>query len=206
VLDSGVYASHKTFLDRWNNNRVIVSRDFTGENRIDDPYGHGTHVAAMAAGNGRISEGQFLGIAPNANIINLRVLNAQGVGSTAGVLAALDWVATNRSTYNIRVVNMSLGMPAVDSYENDPICRAVRRLFDAGVVMLAAAGNNGHDSDGNKVYGHIHSPGNEPSAITIGASNTFGTDGRGDDVMASVRADRHGAIGRMIPVFGTTTI
>ena len=76
-------------------------------------------------------------------------------------------------------------MPAVDSYRNDPVCRAVRRLVDAGVVVFAAAGNNGKDSDGNKIYGHIHSPGNEPSAITVGATNTFGTDDRSDDAVAT---------------------
>src|SRR6185295_4057124 len=118
-------------------------------------------------------------------LINLRVLNSTGVGTTAYVLRALDWVATNRTTYNIRVVNLSLGMPAIDSYRNDPVCRAVRRLVDAGVVVFAAAGNNGKDSDGNKLYGHIHSPGNEPSAITVGAANTFGTDDRSDDTVAS---------------------
>ena len=126
-----------------------------------------------------------MGVAPNANLINLRVLNSQGIGSTATVLRALDWIATNRAAYNIRVVNMSLGMPAIDSYLNDPVCRAVRRLVDAGVVVFAAAGNNGRDSDGNKLYGHIHSPGNEPSAITVGATNTFGTDDRSDDAVAS---------------------
>ena len=80
---------------------------------------------------------------------------------------------------------MSLGMPAIDSYRNDPVCRAVRRLVDAGVVVFAAAGNNGKDSNGNKLYGHIHSPGNEPSAITVGATNTFGTDDRSDDGVAT---------------------
>src|SRR5829696_4592519 len=185
ILDSGIDTEHSSFTDKSNNLRVLYSEDFTGEGRTDDPYGHGTHVASLAAGNGRISNSQYLGIAPNAKLINLRVLNSEGVGTTAYVLRALDWVATNRSTYNIRVVNMSLGMPAVDSYRNDPVCRAVRRLVDAGVVVVAAAGNNGKDSSGNKLYGHIHSPGNEPSAITVGASNTFGSDERGDDVVAS---------------------
>ncbi|MGH9961558.1 MAG: S8 family serine peptidase, partial [Pyrinomonadaceae bacterium] len=82
-------------------------------------------------------------------------------------------------------VNLSLGMPAIDSYRNDPICRAVRRLVNSGLVVVAAAGNNGTNSNGEKVYGHIHSPGNEPSAITVGAANTFGTDSRHDDGMAS---------------------
>src|SRR5207249_3754172 len=135
--------NHVAFLDRSNNRRVLFSRDFTGEGRIDDPYGHGTHVASIAAGNARISNAQYTGIAPNANLINLRVLGATGSGSVSAALSALDWVLTNRATYNIRIVNMSLGAPAIDSYKNDPICRAVRRLVDAGIVVVAAAGNNG---------------------------------------------------------------
>src|SRR6266540_334680 len=185
VLDSGVDTAHKAFLDGENNLRVFASRDFTGESRTDDPYGHGTHVASIAAGNGVISEGTYLGIAPNANLINLRVLNSDGVGSISGVLDALDWVMSNRSIYNIRVVNMSLGMPSVESFENDPLCLTVRGLVNAGIVVAVAAGNNGKDSAGNKIYGRIHSPGNEPSALTVGASNTFGTDARDDDTVAS---------------------
>src|SRR2546430_10205319 len=185
ILDSGIDINHTSFLDRSKNCRVIVSRDFTGEGRIDDPYGHGTHVASIAAGNGRISNFQYAGIATNANLINLRVLGATGSGTVSALLSALDWVLTNRTTYNIRVVNLSLGAPAVDSYVNDPVCRAVRGLVDAGIVVLAAVGNNGANGAGQKVFGQVHSPGNEPSAITVGATNTFGTDQRGDDVVAS---------------------
>ena len=134
ILDSGIDVDHHSFLNRSNGVRVVYNEDFTGEGRTDDPYGHGTHVASLAAGNGRISNAEYLGVAPNANLINLRVLNAEGIGTTAYVLRALDWVTSNRHTYNIRVVNMSLGMAAIDSYRNDPICRAVRRLVDAGVV------------------------------------------------------------------------
>ena len=118
-------------------------------------------------------------------MINLRVLNSQGTGTVSSALAALDWLMANKGTYNIRVVNMSLGTPAVDSYRDDPICRAVRRLVNAGVVVAAAAGNNGKNSAGQKVYGMIHCPGNEPSAITVGASNTFGTNSRVDDGVAT---------------------
>src|SRR5205823_8173884 len=120
-----------------------------------------------------------------ANLLNLRVLNSQGTGTISGTLAALDWVMANKATYNIRVVNMSLGTPAVDSYRNDPICRAVRNLVNSGVVVVVAAGNNGKNAAGEKVYGMIHCPGNEPSAITVGASNTFGTDARNDDGVTS---------------------
>jgi subtilisin family serine protease len=97
------------------------------------------------------------------------------------VLSALNSIAANRTKYNIRVVNMSLGMPAIDTYKNDPLCRAVRSLVNSGVVVVAAAGNDGKNLLGGKVYGRIHSPGNEPSAITVGAVNTYGTDARSDD-------------------------
>ncbi|HEX8746075.1 MAG TPA: S8 family serine peptidase, partial [Pyrinomonadaceae bacterium] len=168
VLDSGIDPEHRSFLSGNGTSRIIVNQDFTGEGRTDDPYGHGTHVASAAAGNGQIAAGNYTGIAPKARIINLRVLKADGTGRMSDLLAALDWVQSNRSLYNIRVINMSLGTLAVESYVNDPLCRAVRRLSDAGVVVIAAAGNNGKDSQGNKIYGQIHSPGNEPSAITVG--------------------------------------
>jgi subtilisin family serine protease len=103
------------------------------------------------------------------------------------VLGALDWVLTNRSNaaFNIKVVNMSLGTAAVDSYTRDPLCLAVRKLSDAGIVVVAAAGNEGKDGGGGKLYGQIHAPGNDPSVITVGASNSFGTDGRADDAVAT---------------------
>ncbi|MDQ1636785.1 MAG: serine protease AprX [Pyrinomonadaceae bacterium] len=184
-LDSGIYSAHTNFLDKSSKTRVVVSQDFTGENRTTDFYGHGTHVASMAAGNGRVSNRAYLGIAPNANIINLRVLNSRGTGTVSAVLSALDWVMSNRATYNIRVVNISLGTAAIDSYKNDPICLAARRLVNVGIVVVAAAGNNGKDSAGLKVYGQIHCPGNEPSVITVGAANTFGTEARNDDGVTS---------------------
>jgi subtilisin family serine protease len=185
VLDSGIDTGHTTFLDKSNSLRVVYSKDFTGEGRTDDPFGHGTHVASIAAGNGRISRAEYVGVAPNANLINLRVLNSQGMGRVSYILAALEWVYQNRAAYNIRVVNLSLGTAAVESYKNDPVCKAVRKLVDAGVIVVAAAGNNGKDASGAKLYGAIHSPGVEPSVITVGAANTFGTDARGDDGIAS---------------------
>jgi serine protease AprX len=185
IIDSGIYAAHRSFLDRAGKSRIVYSKDFTGEGRTDDPYGHGTHVAGLAAGNGQIAGGVYEGVAPDANIINLRVLNSSGQGTVSGLLNALNWVYTNRAVYNIKVANLSLGTSAIDSYRNDPVCRAVRKLVDAGVVVAAAAGNDGKDALGRKVYGQIHAPGDEPSAITVGASNTFGTDTRADDVVAT---------------------
>lgn len=185
VIDSGIDSNHQAFRNQLGVSRVIASRDFTGEGSTTDTYGHGTHVASLAAGNEQISNGAYTGIASNANIINLRVLNSGGAGNTSGLLAALDWVMTYHSLYNIRVVNLSIGTPAIDSYLDDPLCRAVRQLTDAGIVVIAAAGNNGKSVNGQKVYGQIHSPGNESSAITVGAANTFGSDSRSDDTITS---------------------
>ncbi|MFN2415703.1 MAG: S8 family serine peptidase, partial [Pyrinomonadaceae bacterium] len=185
VLDSGIDTNHAAFLDSNNRLRVVKSVDFTGEGRTDDPHGHGTHVASIVGGNGRIARGEYMGVAPDANLINLRVLGSQGTGRVSNILSALEWVLQNRAAYNIRVANLSLGTTAVESYKNDPICKAVRRLVDAGVVVVAAAGNNGKDAEGRKLYGAIHSPGVEPSALTVGAANSFGTDWRSDDGVAS---------------------
>lgn len=187
VIDSGMFSGHKSFSNAAGATRIKLNKDFTGENRTDDPFGHGTHVAAGAAGY-RVTgtnSNLYEGIAWNANLINLRVLNSQGTGTTSALLGALNWVLTNRTAYNIRVVNISLGTPAINSYKVDPICLAVRSLVNAGVVVVAAAGNDGKSASGQKQYGTIHSPGNEPSALTVGASNSFGTDMRADDIVTT---------------------
>ncbi|HEX8292443.1 MAG TPA: S8 family serine peptidase, partial [Pyrinomonadaceae bacterium] len=187
VIDSGVYASHESFLNASGVTRVAASVDFTGYPKTvnSDIYGHGTHVAGLAAGDDNLYGATYNGVAPNARLINLKVLDDYGKGTASQLLSALNWVMTNRTKYNIRVVNLSLGTAAIDSYKNDPLCKAVRSLVNAGVVVVAAAGNDGKNSAGQKVYGRIHSPGNEPSAITVGASNTFGTDARADDTVTT---------------------
>ena len=95
ILDSGIDSAHKSFANSLGASRVVVSRDFTGENRVDDPFGHGTHVAALAAGNAQLNSGAYSGIANNAHLINLRVLDSQGLGRTSNLLKAIDWLLTN---------------------------------------------------------------------------------------------------------------
>jgi subtilisin family serine protease len=124
LLDSGIDARHKSFSSP---NKTKLSQDFAGQNRTDDPWGHGTHVAAIAAGDGAPTSGAYEGIAPGASLLNLRVLNNEGVGTVAGVLSALDWLIANKNTYNVRAVNMILGTAAINSFKDDPICNAVRK-------------------------------------------------------------------------------
>src|SRR5262249_44943614 len=189
ILDSGIYTQHHSF-NKYNGNYLLGSRvaagvDFTGEGRTDDPYGHGTHVASIAAGNSHVATGAYTGLAPGARILNVRVLDSQGQGSTSAALQGIDWCITNKAAYNIRVINMSFGATAVDSYANDPLCLAVRKAVAAGIVVCAAAGNAGKARGGNTFLGATPSPAIAPSAITVGAVNTFGTDTRADDGIAS---------------------
>src|SRR5262249_4972466 len=125
------------------------------------------------------------GIAPNARLLNVRVLGADGAGASSDVIAGINWCITNKTRYNIRVINLSLGAFTTESYQTDPLCQAAERAVRAGIVIVAAAGDDGKDAAGNIVYGGINSPGIDPMVITVGATNTRGTNERRDDVMAS---------------------
>lgn len=183
ILDSGIDYYHHEFT--YGGSRIAAEVDFGGFRNTDDYGGHGTHVASIAAGGGHIGPRNYTGVAPGASIINCKVLDRNGRGYTSDIIDAVNWCVAYRYFYNIKIINMSLGAPAIDSYQNDPLCRAVRAAHDVGIVVVAAAGNNGKDSSGTKLYGAIHSPGIEPSAITVGAINTQGTDSRADDVVAT---------------------
>ena len=167
IIDSGVYTGHTGFRNGQGLSRVTASVDFTGSG-VADSYGHGTHVAGLAAGSSTKNGGAYRGVASGANIISVKVLNNNGTGQTSWLLNGMNWILQNREQHNIRVVNMSLGTLARDTYTNDPLCRKVKELSDAGIVVVAAAGNLGRGTNGGKFYGMIHSPGNSPHAITVG--------------------------------------
>src|SRR5262245_17062275 len=104
-----------------------------------DPYGHGTHVAGIIVGNGSHSpEAKHAGIAPEASLVSVRVLGADGSGTTSDVIAGLEWIAQNKDVYGIRVVNMSLGHPVYESAADDPLVQAVESLWDAGIVVVCS--------------------------------------------------------------------
>jgi len=188
LIDSGVDGNHFDLRNSASGkSRVLLSVDFTGTWFLDDPYGHGTHIAGIIAGDGSSSYTvgrDYTGMAPKANLLNLKVLDGRGHGYVSNVLAAIDYAIATRSYYNTRVINLSLAAPPIDSYVNDALCKAVAKATKAGIVVVASAGNFGQDQNGNKVYGSITSPGISPSAITVGATNTRGTDVRSDDTIA----------------------
>src|SRR5207342_982645 len=110
----------------------------------------------------------FRGIAPKANLINLRVLDASGSGTDSAVIAAIGQAISLKNQYNIRVINLSLGRPVFESYTKDPLCQAVEKAWAAGIVVVAAAGNSGRDDSlGTQGYGTISAPGNDPYVITV---------------------------------------
>lgn len=170
--------------------RVVYSQDFVGGDGSDQ-YGHGQHIAGIVGSNGLSSTGPgdtrtFRRIAPNANIINLRVLDATGRGSDSGVIAAIDQAIALKDTYNIRVINLSLGRPVFENYTDDPLCQAVEQAWKAGIVVVVAAGNDGRvNASGTNGYGTINSPGNDPYVITVGAMKAMSTYDRTDDLIAS---------------------
>src|SRR5262249_45437944 len=142
--------------------------------------------AGIIAGSGSSSGGQYKGIAPGVNLVNLRVLDDTGAGSDSDVIAAINQAIGLKSTYNIRVINILPGRPVQESYTVDPLCQAVEQAWRAGIVVVVAAGNNGRDnSRGTYGYGTITAPGNDPYVITVGATKTLGTSSRSDDLIAS---------------------
>jgi serine protease AprX len=146
-----------------------------------DAYGHGTHVASVAAGRGFYQSPDATGVAPNANIYDVRVLNSLGIGTMSDAIEGINWVMYHAREYNIRVLNISLAAQSTDTYGDDPLCHAVRMATAMGITVVAAGGNFGLNLKGQEVYGAISSPGNEPSAITVGSVNTLTTTARSDD-------------------------
>src|SRR5205814_4112660 len=109
-----------------------------------------------------------------------------GAGTDSGVIAAIDQAINLKATYNIRVINLSLGRPVFESFALDPLCQAVEAAWKAGIVVVAAASNYGRDdSQHTKGYGTIASPGNDPFVITVGAMNAMGTPYITDDKITS---------------------
>lgn len=182
VIDSGVTARH----DDLGSSRVAHFADFV--NALAQPYddfGHGTHVAGIIAGNGTDSAGARRGLAPGAHLVALKVLDAVGNGYISNVIAALDYAVEVRTTFNIRIINLSVAAGVYESYETDPLTQAARRAVDAGIVVVTAAGNAGRSADGKPQYGGITAPGNAPWVLTVGAASHMGTADRSDDTVAA---------------------
>jgi serine protease AprX len=191
VIDSGIASWHDDLFfsgRRWSP-RVALFKDFTRgtsphlrlAERQSDDYGHGTHVAGIIAGSGFDSEGARAGVAPGAHLIGLKVLDGEGHGHISDVIAAIDYAIAVKAAFNVRVINLSVASGVFESYWLDPLTIAARRAVDAGIVVVAAAGNLGRNAQGETQFGGITAPGNAPWVLTVGASSHQGTAQRGDD-------------------------
>ncbi len=180
VIDSGV-----SLPPDLNNGHVAYEESFIPY-PAGEIYGHGNHVAGIIAGRGKDSSGKYAGIAPGAKIINLRVLDDNGIGTDSNVIKAINRAIQLKNTYNIRVMNLSLGRPVKESYTLDPLCQAVEQAWKAGIVVVVAAGNQGRNNSlGTYGYRTIGSPAIDPYVITVGAMKTMGTPYKADDQIAS---------------------
>jgi serine protease AprX len=193
VLDSGIAANH----DDLPASSVVGFMDFVnGRTTRYDDYGHGTHVAGIIAGKGKDSGGQMAGTAPGAKLFVIKVLDKNGNGKVSNVIAALNWLRDNGAAYGVRVVNLSFGTAPDDDPSVDPLALAAQAVVQRGIVVVAAAGNNGQSSDGKQIWGGITSPGDSPWVITVGASSSMGTLTRKDDTMAAF-SSRGPAVGHI---------
>lgn len=164
IVDTGI-TGHPDFVYR--TNRIVAFKDIlNGRVGIYDDNGHGTHVAGCLGGDGWESMGRYCGIAPNCNIIMVKALNNKGNGNIEEVLQGLSWIRKNKEKYNIRILNISVGSSAKkDLDENCAFVRGVEKMWDDGIVVIAAAGNNGPQGK------TIGAPGNSRKVITVGASD-----------------------------------
>jgi serine protease AprX len=187
VIDSGIAGDIPDFqAPGWSGSRVIASA-VTNPCATDatDEYGHGTHVAGLIAGNSLVYPsrdklfGKYMGVAPRANLISVKVSDDDGNTTVLDVINGIQFAVDNKATYGIRVINLSLSSAAAESYTTDPLDAAVEQAWNAGILVVAAAGNEALTSDGV-----TFSPANDPWALTVGALDDRGTFSRLDDILA----------------------
>lgn len=160
-------------------NRIVGFKDFINNRQAPyDDNGHGTHVAGIIAGNGYSSKGKYVGIAPRANILAIKALDENGGGSSSKIVEAISYIIDTKDKYNTKIINLSIGTPANNICDKDPLCRAVEKAVQAGLIVIVAAGNSGPER------GTILSPGTSRNAITVGAVDDKRTIDPSDDTIA----------------------
>jgi serine protease AprX len=194
VIDSGIASWHNDLhlLDGVTRTTppLVHFKDFTRESATtasdapSDEYGHGTVVAGVVVGSGFDSNGARMGQAPGAHLVVLKVLDADGHGYMSDVIAAIDYAVAMKDVFDIGVINLSVAAGVTESYLTDPLALAAQRAVNAGIVVVAAAGNLGQNADGGLQYGGITSPGNAHWVVTVGAASHQGTTRRSDDRVA----------------------
>ncbi len=188
VIDTGVDGDLPDFQSRNGSGSRVVEAAVTDPNATtpSDMYGHGTDVAGIIAGDGLNrptsdpTYGQYMGVAPDANLVSIKASDDQGNSTVLDVIYALQFAVDHQSDYNIRVINMSLDSTTPQSYTTDPLDAAAEAAWMHGIVVVAAAGNRGTASDAVQ-----YAPANDPYVITVGAVDEQGQSNPANDVIAS---------------------
>ena len=164
ILDSGI-APHEDFGDR-----IRAFADFvSGRGMPYDDNGHGTHIAGILAGSGRKSDGRYAGIAPGCGLVVGKVLNRRGNGNLTDILKGISWCIEHRRLYNIRLINISVGMTRDTGPKmEERLLKLIEEAWSEGMVVVCAAGNNGPSP------GSVTIPGNSRTVITVGAVDEDG--------------------------------
>ena len=177
IIDTGIDGAHASLDDLDDDNstddpKVIAFYDPVNNPSLTNgtevfPYddqGHGSHCAGTTAGTGAPNY-EHIGMAPQAFLVGVKVLDAGGSGSFATVMAGMEWTVENRYKFNIRAASMSLGGPGLAEWassDDDSVNRYANEMMTAGIAIFIAAGNNG-------VTAQIGTPGSAEDAITVGA-------------------------------------
>jgi serine protease AprX len=185
VIDSGISGDLPDFVTG-GRSRVIASA-VTNPCATDanDQFGHGTHVAGLIAGNSLNSPikknlaGRYMGVAPRANLISVKVADDDGDTTVLDVIYGIQFAVDNKDRFGIRVVNLSLSSTVAESYLTDPLDAAAESAWFSGLVVVAAAGNDGTATDAVS-----YAPGNDPHVISVGGLDDRGTRNRDDDILA----------------------
>ncbi|HEX3824466.1 MAG TPA: S8 family serine peptidase [Mycobacteriales bacterium] len=149
--------------------------NFAGDGTCNDLYGHGTFIAGLIAGTGAASDGQYAGVAPAAKVLSVKIAGADGSADVSTVIAAIQWVVAFRNTYNIKVLNLSLGTNGSQSYQLSPLDFAVEKAWQSGIVTVVSASNLGPGPS------TIDKPADDPFVLTVGAIDDGGTAALSDD-------------------------
>jgi serine protease AprX len=189
LIDSGVVGVNGLTVP----GKVINGPDLSFESQVAnttylDTFGHGTHMAGIIAGRDDAAtsyvgdSSDFVGMAPDARILSIKVADAHGVTDVSQVIAAIDWVVQHKNDngMNVRVMNLSFGTDSTQAYTIDPLDYAAEVAWNAGIVVVAAAGNAGFAPAGS-----LADPADDPYVIAVGAADTQGTTGTADDTVAS---------------------
>jgi serine protease AprX len=187
VVDSGISGGKPDFAAGGGGSRVAANVVVSSATRSGDEVGHGTHVSGIVAGNSLNrdvsdpSYGAYIGIAPDAELIMLKVADDAGEATMIDVITALQYAVDHRDELGIDVLNLSMSSDTAGaSYLDDPINAAVEYVWHSGIVVVVAAGNRGTAADAVR-----YPPGNDPYAISVGATDELGTPNPADDVTAA---------------------